>query len=687
MKVCLVTAAIVTDFEDPDEAAAPEVREAAQEPQLGVLTLAAVLEQRGNPPAIVNLDRAYYDYLDRGARGGVGPFAPWVARRLARLGSRVYGFSTICSSYPLTVRIAASLKRLAPDCTIVFGGPQATVVDRETLAAFPAVDVILRGEADETFPILLDELAGARRLHAVPGLTWRSPFGIQRNTDAPLVQDLDSIPIPAYHLTGELEGMSYASLELGRGCPFSCTFCSTNDFFRRKFRLKSPAQMLADMRAIRGRYGIRSFKLTHDMFTVDRKRVVEFCEHLIQSGEKFSWSCSARTDCVDPELLDLMRQAGCSGLFFGVETGSQRLQTVIDKGLDIAQAREVIDAAQRLGMTNTVSLISGFPEENQDDLRETLAMYMHATRHPNAKPQINLLAPLAGTPIHAHHKHEMVLEELCSDMSHQGRIQNQEDRDLIRRYPEIFPNFYLLPTPGLDREMLVELREFLLMATVRLRWLMVALHQATSGILDVFLAWRKRRIELYPDLAGGTLRHYYIQKTFKSDFVAFARAYDSPAIRALLDYQAAFQAAESVDVPRTGRIVSRDLRPDDIPVRAPSVHVFDLSWDIQAVIDAIKSGSEVQPASSAVPYRTGLTPGQDISLIRISPLLARGLELCDGRRTAQACIDQLSECFSGARPLRREAAEYLLTTMRSENLIEWRRPRRAPVLTALREAV
>src|SRR5262249_8992500 len=121
-------------------------------------------------------------------------------------------------------------------------------------------------------------------------------------------------------------------LELGRGCPFSCTFCSTNDFFRRRFRLKSPAHMIAEMRRVKETYGIDSFELVHDMFTVDRKRVVEFCEALIASQEEFTWGCSARTDCVDEELIAFMARAGCRGIFFGIETGSRRMQRIIDKG-------------------------------------------------------------------------------------------------------------------------------------------------------------------------------------------------------------------------------------------------------------------------------------------------------------------------------------------------------------------
>src|SRR5438876_9827010 len=127
--------------------------------------------------------------------------------------------------------------------------------------------------------------------------------------NAPPIEDLDTLPSPAYHLTGELEGAHRAALEMGRGCPFACTFCSTNDFFRRNFRLRSPERILRDMRALALAYRLNDFDLIHDMFTVDRRRVVAFCAAMIASGETFTWSCSARTDCVDEPLLELMAHA------------------------------------------------------------------------------------------------------------------------------------------------------------------------------------------------------------------------------------------------------------------------------------------------------------------------------------------------------------------------------------------
>src|ERR1700691_2551884 len=170
-------------------------------------------------------------------------------------------FFFLARAPPFPLRIAKLVKAIRPNSTILIGGPQASVVAEPTLRAFPFVDFILRGETEESLPIFLEELSGQRRLDQVPGLAYRSVWGVQLNPNAPVITDLDALPFPAYHLTGELRGEHAASLELGRGCPFACTFCSTNDYFRRKFRLKSPARMLADMRAVAARYGFRTFEL------------------------------------------------------------------------------------------------------------------------------------------------------------------------------------------------------------------------------------------------------------------------------------------------------------------------------------------------------------------------------------------------------------------------------------------
>jgi radical SAM superfamily enzyme YgiQ (UPF0313 family) len=522
MQVCLISAPTVTEYRTADEWNSSDVQFSASRPQLGILSLAAVLESIGDCPSIVDVNDVYLRFGGTSSSASTN-FADFLASEIAKNDADLYGFSSICSTYPLTVRLAESLKKIRPNATIVFGGPQASVADVATLAAFPFVDLVLRGEAEISLPLLIAELTAERQLDRVAGLTYRDGLQVRRNANAPVIVDLDSLPFPAYHLSQCLEDASIASLELGRGCPFSCTFCSTNDFFRRNFRLRSPERVLRDMRTIAKKYSITQFSLVHDMFTVDKRRVIAFCEAMIASGEGFTWSCSARTDCVDESLLELMVRSGCRGVFFGVEAGSRRMQKIIDKHLDPQRAEEIIDIAERLGLGTIVSLITGFPEETWEDVRETLRIFMHSARCPHSDPQLNILAPLAGTPIFSTYKDQLVLEELCSDMSHQGLSQNKADLDLIRKNLEIFPNFYLLPMPHLDREIILELREFLTIGVECFRWLLSAIDQTVDDMLGFYLEWRAHRVFSRPGLAGSALRRYYVGRDFRSDFIVFVR--------------------------------------------------------------------------------------------------------------------------------------------------------------------
>ncbi len=682
MKICLVTAPITTEFVELEELNSVAVRRAAAEPQLGVLSLAAVLEAQGIGPEMVDLDNAYLSYVTSARRGRSGDFAQAAANQLAANNAGLYGFSSICSSYPLTIRIARELKALRPSATILFGGPQASVVDLSTLADFPFVDLVLRGEAERSLLLLLAELRGESVLANVPGLTYRENGVPRRNAPSLVITDLDSLPMPAYHLTGILQNAASASLELGRGCPFACTFCSTNDFFRRNFRLRSPQRVLRDMQAIATNYGIRSFVLVHDMFTVDRRKVLAFCDAMIASDEGFTWSCSARTDCVDEELLALMFRAGCRGVFFGVEAGSERMQKIIDKHLDPQRAEEIVDVAERLGMRTTVSLIAGFPEETWTDVRDTLRIFMHSARCAQSSPQLNILAPLAETPLFTKYKDQLILDDLCSDMSHQGGSQQQADLDLIQKHRDIFPNFYLFPTPHLERDALLELREFLLVGVGRFRWLLSALEQATTGILDVFLAWRRRRLHLHAGLRGTELRHYYRTDLFRKSFVQFVSeqpAGQTAAVKALLECEYKLRRRDVATLPpRTAGIFIRDganLRLRDVPVRTKHAAVVELGCDIQMVVEGLKQCREPEWVYSPHFYVTQETPEGLNRLVRISSWMAALLRACDGRRTIESVARYLSDALTEVKQsMRGYVASQLIKGAREQGYIRAYRP-------------
>jgi len=160
MRICLVSPPTITEFSESQVADSESIRLVAEHAPMGVLSLAAVLEQVGIVPRIVDLNQCYYDYLGAAQNSEhQTDFCGFVLKVLESQQYDVFGFSTICSTYPLTIRLATEVKRTHPEATIILGGPQASVVDVPTLKAFPAIDMIVRGEAEETLPRLLETLS------------------------------------------------------------------------------------------------------------------------------------------------------------------------------------------------------------------------------------------------------------------------------------------------------------------------------------------------------------------------------------------------------------------------------------------------------------------------------------------------------------------------------------------------
>ena len=520
--------------------------------------------------------------------------------------------------------------------------------------------MVVRGEAEQTLPELMDALAGHSSLAALPGITFRQNGEITRNPDAPLVMDLDALPFPAFQLFPDVGSCRHFPLELGRGCPFACTFCSTNDFFRRRFRLKSPARMIADMRLVRQRYGISSFELVHDMFTVDRKRVVEFCEALLSSGENFEWGCSARTDCVDEELLALMSSAGCRGIFFGIESGSPRMQKIIDKGLELADSADRVRACDKFKIKTAVSLMAGFPEETMTDLQATAAFFVDSLRYDHADPQLSILAPLADTPIQRQHKDSLLLNDDVDDMSYRGWRQEREDHTMISAHPEIFSSFYSAPLPHLDREFVKELRDFLLSGMRAFRRLLLGLHQDSGNIVDVFQQWQEWRAQRGIHFSNSSRTVYYARRAFVTDFLQFVRLHYIPAgsraplaITALVEYEMALPGGDHPpdhDLPRSRQVSGQDLAsdeeellsPDSRPQLHPEVNVIILPANYQEIVLRLQQKRPLHDIpGQTVKLAVRMTSGGVPEVRQLTPLSAELLGLC----AAGLTVREITEDF------------------------------------------
>ncbi len=701
MKLCLVSPPTVTEF-SKTIAESDAILRLAEHAPVGVLSLAAVLDELGRPPTIVDSNMLYYDYLRSttadsansavstvSADSGVAAhadFCSYAVNHLLTLDFDVIGLGTICSSYPLTLRVAEGVRAARPEATIVLGGPQASAVDLATLQHFPFIDCIVRYEAEQTLPQLLDAIEGDDDLARVNGITFRRGSEVIRTADAPVVADLDRLPLPAYHLYPYLRHARYIPLELGRGCPYGCTFCSTNDFFRRRFRLKRPALIVEQMSRLKQDYSIATFDLIHDMFTVDRRKVIEFCEALMASNETFHWNCSARTDRVDDELLDMMARAGCRGIFFGIETGSQKLQKTIHKKLVLTDAMARIRAASDCGMKVAASLITGFPDETLDDFRDTARFFTNTLRYENVEPQLHILAPLAGTPLHNQYQSELRFDDIVSDMSHQGWDQALADRESIAAYPDVFANFYAIPTM-VPRPLLKEVRGFLLAASQQFPLLLVALQEEAGDVVEVvgdFQSWCEMprdapghaqsdpHVDAQVDSPSNaqcdsrTHSHdnvpYFQTAGFKRDFLAFVRSRyvdggaHAPALAALVAYFSSFDdvavedpSADLANVRKEmadgdGVLRRKAFRRESVPGLAKNVRCIDIDVDYRSLLECLVEGrglDHVQRGRFRLASRK--IAGQWPQVLQLSPMSASILNQVDGVKTVAEIGENLAK--------------------------------------------
>lgn len=361
-------------------------------PHLGLLALAAAARVQEHAVTIYDpkrLVRSRSLTLDAG-------LYERVAAHLLRGRPDAIGFTTLGCSFIFAVNVAAYLKRAEPDLPIMLGGPHATMLHRQILERFPQFDLVARHECDETFPRILASLS-SRNFDHIPGLSWRDRRGLRFTEGRPKVTDLDSLPLLDYDLYPVEElALDMLRIEAGRGCPFACTFCSTAGFFQRSFRLKSAQRMVLELDLLHERFGLSNFKLDHDMFTVNRHKVHEFCDAV--AGRRYTWRASARIDCVDAALLRSMADAGCVHLYFGVETGSVRMQRVTKKNLDLELVEATLATAHDLGIDTTASFITGYPQESLADQNDTLDMIGRLSS-PRCLTQLHVLVPEPGTPL------------------------------------------------------------------------------------------------------------------------------------------------------------------------------------------------------------------------------------------------------------------------------------------------
>nr|WP_294485569.1 radical SAM protein [uncultured Anaerosporobacter sp.] len=296
-----------------------------------------------------------------------------MANKLLEMKPKIIGFYTICNSFIITVLLAKYIRKVQPNIKIIFGGPHATINNEEILKQYNFVDVICLGESEYSIKPLVEALLSNTDLSQVPGISYLSNGQIVSTEHAELVTNEKLSNYTVYDFNPFiLDNTESFMIEGGRGCPFSCTFCTTSKFWDRKYRVKPVRDLIDEMNKLNKLYGIKKFSIQHDMFTANRVYISEFCQYLIDNDTGYSWGCSSRVDVLDFDLIDLMSRSNCTSIYIGIETGSSRMQKEINKNLNLDHAVEIIEYISKKEIEVTTSFIYCFPNETIEDFKNTI---------------------------------------------------------------------------------------------------------------------------------------------------------------------------------------------------------------------------------------------------------------------------------------------------------------------------
>jgi anaerobic magnesium-protoporphyrin IX monomethyl ester cyclase len=331
---------------------------------LGLAYLGAVAEQAGHQVTVIDCqgERLSYDAF---------------RSRIAQVPSDIIGVTATTLLYNSAKQILTISREVHPDAVTIIGGSHVSFWDTNALQECPALDVVVRREGETTFLEIIQHLIEKKNLTGVLGLTFRAKDGaIIRNEDRPFLHDLDSLPSPAYHLlpldSYHRMGKTIFPIVTSRGCVQWCDFCSTVRMFGRGYRVRSPKKVVDDMEMLLNKYGESQFTFYDDAFTINRNHTLEMCADIKARKLNVEWDCETRVDAVDKELLEKMRDAGCITIWFGVESGSEKILGKMHKKINRDQVRDAFKMAQKAGMMTIASAVIGFPGETEETAWETI---------------------------------------------------------------------------------------------------------------------------------------------------------------------------------------------------------------------------------------------------------------------------------------------------------------------------
>lgn len=336
-----------------------------------------------------------------------------ISKLLSKYDPTLVGVTATTSTIKNALEYVKIAKKVLPDSLIIIGGPHATFMPVETLKSCEELDAVVIGEGEKTTVELASKSLDTNngQLSTVKGIAYQDNGNIKLNLPRELIKDLDSIPFPARHLVPFKEyGTTQeknSDMITSRGCVFNCGYCSSSRIMGRKFRTRSSKNVVDEIEHLTDEYKLEKIAFMDDTFMLDKRRAEEIAEEINRRGLDINFVASSRVDMVNKSLLEKLKSAGLTTLYYGVESGSQRILNLMKKGITLKQAEDAVRSAKDVGVEVLTSFILGYPGETRKEMDKTINFSIKLNADYS---QFSILTPFPGTPIYQELKKKKLLD-------------------------------------------------------------------------------------------------------------------------------------------------------------------------------------------------------------------------------------------------------------------------------------
>lgn len=384
-------------------------------PPLGLAYIASVLREAGHQVELLDATaeapdtwRSFEGFLGSFEMHGLSPQE--LVDRLPQ-DTRVVGITHMfLHEWEIVKEVAELAKARFPEAPVVLGGENATAFWSWIFDLSDAVDYIVLGEGEATAVDLMAKLLADESAQGMPGVAWRTEDGAESGGLAARIRDPDSLPLPAWDLMPVESLIAMADnhapdrgrtmpMLATRGCPYTCTFCSSPDMWTTRYEMREPAKVVDEIRVWVEQYDIENINFCDLTAVIKKSWIVEFCERLIEANLGVTWQLptGTRSEVLDREVLEALERSGCKYVTYNPESGSNRLLGAMKKKVRLESMLDSLKEAHQVGLTTRLCFITGHPEERRRDVLDTARFIIKAALSGADDASVMVFGPYPGS--------------------------------------------------------------------------------------------------------------------------------------------------------------------------------------------------------------------------------------------------------------------------------------------------